>query len=93
MTHDVVMAYEIQKHIILKIKSKLTNISKVEYYFDGCAGQYKNQKKIFQLVPTDFGIEAKWMFFATSHGKQPCNGIGGTVKCLTAKASCIIIRY
>ena len=25
--------------------------------------------------------------FATSHGKQPCDGIGGTVKRLTAKAS------
>ena len=27
------------------------------------------------------------MFFATSHGKQPCDGIGGTVKHLTAKVS------
>ena len=26
-------------------------------------------------------------FFATSHGKQPCDGIGGTVKRLAAKAS------
>jgi len=25
--------------------------------------------------------------FATSHGKSPCDGIGGTVKRLTAKAS------
>ncbi len=26
-------------------------------------------------------------FFATSHGKQPCDGIGGTVKRLVTKAS------
>ena len=26
-------------------------------------------------------------FFATSHGKQPCDGIGGTVKRIAAKAS------
>ena len=26
-------------------------------------------------------------FFATSQGKQPCDGIGGTVKQLAAKAS------
>ena len=26
-------------------------------------------------------------FFATSHGKQPCDGIGGTVKRVAAKAS------
>ena len=28
----------------------------------------------------DFGIEAEWAFFATSHGKSPCDRIGGTVK-------------
>ena len=26
-------------------------------------------------------------FFATSHGKSPCDGIGGTVKRLVARAS------
>jgi len=46
-THDVAMVYEIQKHIIIKIKSKLPNITKVEYYSDGCAGQYKNRKYFF----------------------------------------------
>ena len=35
----------------------------------------------------DFGIDATWVFFATSHGKSPCEGIGGTVKRITARAS------
>ena len=35
----------------------------------------------------DFGIKAKWIFFATSHGKSTCDGIGGTVKRLTKRAS------
>ena len=35
----------------------------------------------------EFGINAKWVFFATSHGKQPCDGIGGTVKKFTRLAS------
>ena len=35
----------------------------------------------------DFGIAATWTFFATSHGKSPCDGIGGTVKRQTARAS------
>ena len=26
-------------------------------------------------------VHATWAFFATSHGKSPCNGIGSTVKC------------
>ena len=35
----------------------------------------------------DFGVDATWVFFATSHAKSPCDGIGGTVKRITARAS------
>ena len=35
----------------------------------------------------DFGLTAKWTFFATSHGKSLCDGIEGTVKRLVARAS------
>ena len=38
-------------------------------------------------IKTDFGIDALWSFFATSHGKSPCDGIGGTVKRTIARAS------
>jgi len=33
-------------------------------------------------------VEAEWNFFATSHGKSPCEGTGGTVKRLVTPASC-----
>ncbi|MFZ2538857.1 MAG: hypothetical protein WAX04_08135, partial [Oscillospiraceae bacterium] len=33
-----------------------------------------------------FGLSAKWHFFATSHGKSPCDGVGGTIKRLVARA-------
>ena len=36
---------------------------------------------------SDFGIKADWHFFAPSHGKSPCDGIGGTVKRLAARGS------
>jgi len=36
---------------------------------------------------SDFGIDAEWHFFATSHRKEPCDGLGGTVKQLAARAS------
>ena len=36
---------------------------------------------------SDFGIQANWCFFATSHGKSPCDGIGGTAKRSTAHVS------
>ena len=35
----------------------------------------------------DFGLSALWNFFATSHGKGPCDGIGGTVKRLASLES------
>ena len=45
------------------------------------------------LFPTlhyesDFnGMKAEWHFFSTSHGKGPCDGVGGTVKRSAARAS------
>ena len=35
----------------------------------------------------DFGLSCEWHFFATSHGKNACDGIEGTVKRATARAS------
>lgn len=35
----------------------------------------------------DDGLQAEWHFFLTSHGKSPCDGLGGTVKRLVARAS------
>jgi hypothetical protein len=32
-------------------------------------------------------VLAEWHFFATSHGKSACDGVGGTLKMLAAKAS------
>ena len=51
--------------------------------------QYENCKNLIYLCyhNSDHGLEAEWIFFATSHGKSPCDGIGGTAKRLTAHAS------
>ena len=40
---------------------------------------------MFNLCQHSFelGINAKWVFLATSHGKQTCDGVGGTVNRLT----------
>ena len=32
-------------------------------------------------------MNAEWIFFATSHGKSPCDGVGGFVKRYVAKRS------
>ena len=32
-------------------------------------------------------MDAKWIFFATSHGRSPCDGVEGFAKCYVAKRS------
>lgn len=63
--------------------------TKIIYFSDGCAAQYKKRKNFINLCnhETDFGMPAEWHFFATSHGKGPCDGVGGTVKRLAARCS------
>ena len=53
------------------------------------ASQYKNCNNFTNLCfhHEDFDIHAEWNFFTTSHGKTPCDGIGGTVKRLVRRAS------
>ena len=76
------MVYYIQHIFTDHLKLILPHIQKIEYFSDGCAGQCKNRKNLYNLCQHkfDFGITAVWNFFATSHGKSPCDGIRGTVK-------------
>ena len=64
-------------------------VEKVFYFSDGCAEQYKNCKIFLNLCfhKNDFNVDCEWNFFETSHGKSPCDGLGGTAKWLTAKTS------
>ena len=63
------------------LESKIPNLQHVEYFNDGRAYQYKNKKSFYNLSNhyDDFGVQASWSFFATSHGKSPCDSIGITV--------------
>ena len=44
--------------------------------------QYKNKKNLLNLTyhKDDFGVPAKWSFFATSYGKGLWDGLAGSVK-------------
>ena len=71
------------------LKIKLPHVKSVHYFSHGCGGQYKKFKNFVNLCKhkEDFGLSAVWTFFATSHGKSACDGIGGTVKRLATTAS------
>jgi hypothetical protein len=81
LQHNTIAIYTFQKHLIEFLKQYIQNVTKVYYFSDGCAGQYKNRKNFANLVlhKVDFGIPAEWHFFVTSHGKSSCDGLGGTL--------------
>ena len=74
-------------YFLAYVKEKLPHIKHITYFSDGCAGQYKNCKNLLNLChhQADFGFSAEWHFFATSYGKGPCDGLGGTIKRLASK--------
>lgn len=66
-----------------------TKLKKIKYFSDGAASQYKNKYNFANLVnhKNDFGVDADWTFFATSHGKGACDGLAGSVKRQAYRAS------
>lgn len=89
MQHNAVTVHAFLTLIIPYIKSQLPSVSLIKYFSDGAVSQYKNCKNFQNLLfhKHDFEINAEWHFFATSHGKSACDGIGGTVKRLASRAS------
>jgi hypothetical protein len=59
------------------------------YFSDGVDSWYKNCKNFLKLCyhAESFHLAVEWNFFATLHGKSPCDGSGGTIKGLVALAS------
>lgn len=59
-----------------------SNVKKLYFFSDGAGSQYKNKFNFFNLIYFEKGynVKAEWHFFATSHGKGACDGIGGCIK-------------
>ena len=74
----------------MNLKTKeISSTSFSSYFSDGSRAQYKNCKNFTNLLmhKKDFGMKAEWHFLATSHGKNACDGVWGTIKRLAACAS------
>ena len=89
MHHDTIAVHLFQKNLVQFLQEKFSKVDKILYFSDGSAAQYKNQKNFVNLCyhKEDFWVQVEWHFYATSHGKGPCDGISGTIKCLAATAS------
>ena len=83
MQHSTNAVHAFLSELHNELRKEFPSLKKVLYWSDGAASQYKNYKNFTNLSfhKKDFnGICAEWHFFATSHSKSPCDGIGGTVK-------------
>ena len=69
MEQDVAIVYPMENEVLKKVLANLPEIKDVTYFSDG--SPYKNQKNLFNLCQhsSEFRINAKSDFFATSHGK------------------------
>lgn len=86
-SHAVVHTF--QKRLISDVKAVVPSVTKIIYFSDGAASQYKNKKNFINICHhyNDFCLEVEWNFFASCHGKNACDGVGGTTKREVAKAS------
>lgn len=82
LQHDTCFVWEVQRLVTAFCQQNYPQMNAIEYFSDGCAGQYKNFKNFVNLClhQQELDMSATWSFFATSHGKGPCDGIGGSVK-------------
>lgn len=89
LEHDTSFVNYVQREITKWLAINHPEIDTVHYFTDGCAGQYKNRNSFKNLSEhlKDFNMKAEHSFFATSHGKSICDGLGGTVKRILRKAS------
>lgn len=80
-SHSKFSVWTFLKNIITNIK--ITNdIDYLCLFSDNCAGQFKSKFTLSNLCwfETDFGLNAEWNFFSSSHGKGAMDGVGGVVK-------------
>lgn len=89
LKHDFAAVNLFQEKLFQFLQNRYSSIKKLMFFSDGAGSQYKNKHNFFYLCQLKklYGFAAEWHFFATSHGKGPCDGIGGTLKRLATKAS------
>ena len=65
------------------LDEEVRQFESIVIFSDGAASQFKQRYLLCSL--TLMNRQITWNFFATSHGKGPVDGVGGTVKRIVAK--------
>lgn len=89
LDHNTATVHTFQKYFVEEVKKVAPEVKKIIYFSDGASSQYKNKKNFSNICyhKNDFDIEVEWNFFASSHGKNACDGIGGSTKRAVTRAS------
>lgn len=89
LSHDAIAVHLYSEITIDWINFLSSNAKKIYFFSDGALQQYKNYKNFVNLSKYEqaYKVKVEWNFFATTHGKGPCDGLGGTVKRMAARAS------
>ena len=80
--HNAGMIVSMVPNLIPIIKSEYPELQYVHNLTDSPTSQYGN-KSILEFLTrhkTLFGVNARWDFLESGHGKGPCDGLGGSVK-------------
>lgn len=93
LKHDTSAFYAFQKILHKHLLAKSILVSKIIYITDGAPQHFKNKFNFVNLFyyKQDFNADAEIHFHATSHGKGPCDGVGGNLKRLAKRASLQLI--
>lgn len=89
LEHTYEAVHQFKEELFKYLSQRFTSLKKIFFFSDGAASQYKNKKNFFELCQhhKKHNFKVEWHFFATSHGKGPCDGIGGIFKRNATRAS------
>jgi len=80
--HNASAVYAILLKLIPQLKEECKDLKTIHYLTDSPTSQYRN-RTIFQFIAQhqdEFGIDARWNYLESGHGKGPCDGLGASVK-------------
>ncbi|CAF4054587.1 unnamed protein product, partial [Rotaria magnacalcarata] len=82
LSHDTIFVSCGQRMICDYIRTFYPLITKIVYLSDGCSAHLKNNFSMLNLIKhnEDYQYKAEWIFYSTSHGKGPVDGLGAVVK-------------
>ena len=87
LKHNQTSAHCFLTKLLSLIRNDLPHTTSIKYFTDGAALQHKQFKALINLAFHFHDRKLQQNIFAISHGKSPCDGIGGTIKKDAAKAS------